>query len=231
MGEEESMDLWERLAASLECMPEEIEADRRRAKTLFAELLAQPRMLRESMAANLERLRSIALAELLLDHSFKGGAESAELAELALVVTGVLDTSGTAAGLVEQMKARCWAAIGNALRVAGNLAKAEAAYRQASYHLATSPDPLEESLFYRLRALLLRDQGKWGAAVAVQEKAVELLHGFGRPVVAAISLIELAALYLDRDNVLLAVGFLRSAALALGSEFASEIQLRDCKCH
>lgn len=229
VGEEESMDLWERLAASLEHLPEEIEADRRRAKTLLAELLTQPPAVRAATAANLERLRSIALAELLVEHSLKGGAEAVELAELALAIAGVLDGSGGAAGLIEQVKARCWAAIGNALRVASRLAHAEAAFWQASYHLASSPDPLEESLFHRLRALLLRDQGKLETAIAVQEKAVELLHGFGRQVVAAISLIELAVLHLGREDVPSAVGFLRSAASALGSELATEIKVRRCE--
>lgn len=224
-GEEESMDLWDRLAASLERLPDEMEADRRRARALFAELLTQPPAVRESMVANLERLRSIALAELLLDHSLKGGADSAELAELALAVAGALDASGATAGLIEEVKARCWAAIGNARRAAGELATAQNAFRQASYHLAASPDPLEESLFYRLRALLLRDQGKLKAAIAIQEKAVELLHGFGRPVVAAVSLIELAVLQLEKEDVPQAVDFLRSAASVLGSELASELRV------
>jgi len=194
------MDLWDRLAAALSRLPEEIAADRERAPGLLAELLGEPPAVRERMAVHVERFRSIALAELLLERSLQQPAMAGELADLALGVAGVLDRSGGAAGLIDQITSRAWSARGNSHRLQGDFAEAESAFQRASYYLAISPDPLEESLFYRLRARLRRDQGNLESAVVMQERAVERLAGYAPPALTAEALIELAALHLAESN-------------------------------
>jgi tetratricopeptide (TPR) repeat protein len=217
------VDLWDRLQQALARLPEEIEADRRQAPALLAELLGEDATTRQAMAVTLERFRSVALTELLFERALQAGASGAYLAELALAIAGVLDNLGGAAGQVEQARARSWAALGNAHRLEGRLERAAAAFERAAFHLASSPDPLEESLFYRLKALLLRDRGDLEAAIAVQDRAVELLVGFGRPAPGAIALLVLAALHLAAEDAGCTIECLGAAAALLGSELAGEL--------
>lgn len=220
--------LWDRLAAAVARRPEEVEADRRRAPGLLAELLSAGPLARATLAATEERFRSIALAELLVARALEEGAGGLESAELALAVAGALAKSDCTAGLAEQLRARSWAAVANARRLQGRLEEAGRAFERAAFHLASAPDPLEESLFYRLKSLLHRDRGDLGAALAVQDRAVELLAGFGRPAPGAVALIELAALHSAAGDEACARECLRGAAAALGSELADELTRGAC---
>ncbi len=219
------MNLWDRLAAKLLDLPEQIAEDHYRAKALLTELLTQPEVVREQMAVSFERFRSIALVELLLERSTNDPApqEAVVLAELALAIAGTLDATGRASGLIEEARARSWMILGNACRRCGDLSRAQCAFETAAAHLASACDPLEESHFHRLRALLLRDFCQPLAAISVQERAVELLHGFGQPKAAAISLIELAALHLGMADIPPALDCLRAAVADLGSDLAPEL--------
>jgi len=199
-------------------MPAEVEADRQRAPQLLAELLAEPPAVRAKLAFTLERFRSIALVELLLSRAFQQGVEGQDLADLALAISGMLSTTGRWGGLVEQLRARLWGAIANARRLRRDLRGAENAFAKAAFHLASSADPLEESLFYRLRALLRRDQGSLPAAISHQERAVALLAGYGRPSLHALSLIELAGLHVTDVDIERTMDALRAAAALLVSE-------------
>jgi len=215
--------LWDRLAVALARRPEEVAADRRRAPGLLAELLSAVPAARATLAVTAERFQSVALAELLIARALEEGAHGLGSAELALAVAGALAESGCTAGLAEQLRARSWAAVANARRVQGRMEEARSAFERAAFHLASSPDPLEESLFYRLRSLLHRDLGDLGAAIAVQDRAVELLAGFGRPAPGAVALIELAALHSAAGDEACTRECLRGAAAMLGSELAAEL--------
>ncbi len=210
---------WERLSAATDSLVGEVAADRERAPALLAELLAEPPAVRERMAVNIERFRSPALAGLLVERSLQRKAAGGELAELALALLGALDETRRA-GVVEQAKARACGALANARRLQGDLEGAEHALHQAAYHVAASPDPLEEAWFYRLRARLRarlrRDEGRLGRAVALQMQAVERLAALARSPLIAEALVELAALHLaagDRPRTLAA---LLAAAEAIG---------------
>ncbi len=209
--------LWERLAAAVDGLAGEVAADRERAPLLLAELLAEPPALRERMAVSLDRFRSPALAVLLVEQSLERKAAGGELAELALSLLGVIDDARRR-GVVEQIKARAWGALANAYRLQADFEKADRALHRAAYHVAVSSDPLEEAWFYRLRARLRRDQGRFGRAVALQMQAVERLAAMARPQLVAEALVELAVLHLataDRPRTLAA---LLAAASALGED-------------
>jgi hypothetical protein len=86
--------LWDRLAAAVARRPAEVEADRRRAPGLLAELLSAEPVARASLAVTEERFRSIALAELLVERALREAAAGLGSAELALAIAGALDQSG-----------------------------------------------------------------------------------------------------------------------------------------
>lgn len=207
-------DLWTRVAAALAGRPNEIAADNARAPELLVELLAAPSpALRELLVVSLERFRSIALLEALIDRSFAGAGR--ELPELALAILGVIDTSGGVAGVagvIVQLRARAWGAFADALRSRGELEQAERSFLQAAYYLALSPDPLEEGRFFSLRARLRRDQGSLASATALQRRAVARLIPFAQPHLVADAWIELAELYLLARDPARACQALRTAA-------------------
>jgi hypothetical protein len=211
--------LWERLAAATDGLAAEVAADRERAPALLAELLGEPTAVRERMAVTLERFRSPALAALLVERSLAKKAAGGDLAELALSVLGGIDDARRR-GVVEQAKARACGALANARRLQGDLEGAGRALRRAAYHVAASPDPLEEAWYYRLRARLRRDQGHLGRAVALQMQAVERLAATACPHLIAEALVELAALHLaaaDRPRTLAAL-LAAASALDEGAE-------------
>jgi tetratricopeptide (TPR) repeat protein len=185
-------------AASISLI-EAVEQDRERAPHLFVELLSQPPVVRWQLAVNLVRFRSVALAGMLVDASRERRASGGELAELALAILGVLDPSWRT--LIDQGKARAWGALADVYRVQGDLARAEGACSRASFHLSNAPDPLENAHFHRLRARLLRSQGKLPEAIDLQEKAVRRLTRFATPAVTAEALVELAGFYEDAGDM------------------------------
>jgi hypothetical protein len=214
--------VWERLGATAHGLPGEVAADRERAPALLAELLAQPPAVRERMAVNLERLRSPALAGLLVERSMERKAVGGELAELALALLGALDDSGRA-GVVGQAKARALGALANAYRLQADFDRVERLLQRAAYHVAAAADPLEEAWFYRLRARLLRDEGRLGRAVVLQMKAVERLAAQARPHLVAEALIELAALHLAAEDRPRTLAALLAAADALRGDEEGEL--------
>lgn len=77
--------LWNRLAASLGLTLSDVEADRELAAGLLASMLAEAPAVRELMACGVERFRSVALLELLLDRSFEPGGGGEDLAHFVAV--------------------------------------------------------------------------------------------------------------------------------------------------
>jgi hypothetical protein len=85
--------LWDRLAAALARRPAEVEADRRRAPGLLAELLSAGPEARATLAGTAERFQSVALAELLVARALEESAGGLDSAELALAISGALVAS------------------------------------------------------------------------------------------------------------------------------------------
>jgi tetratricopeptide (TPR) repeat protein len=210
--------LWDRVMQATD----EFATDRERAPGLLAELLGESAAVRERMAANVCRFRSLALGALLVERSLERKAAGADLAELALAIFGVLDEARYT-GAVEQAKARAWGALANAYRLQGDFERADRALRRAAYHVAVAPDLLEEAWFYRLRARVRRDEGRLGRAVVLQMKAVERLAAQARPRFIAEALVELSALHLAAADRPRTIAALLAAADALGGDEEGEL--------
>ncbi|HSS49028.1 MAG TPA: hypothetical protein VLX28_08780 [Thermoanaerobaculia bacterium] len=158
------------LLAALERVRSVLDRERAAAPAFCAELLALP------PEAALERIRREArfqtwgLCELLLA---KAESETAEhFARLALAGAERLDPSRHAAAVVADLKARAWAAAGEARRREGDLAAAEEALRAAAACLSHGTgDLLVEARLLEFEAAVRRVQKRYKEAAAVLKLA------------------------------------------------------------
>lgn len=191
-GENEA---WDRIFAKLEQRLVLIASERAAAPELLDDLLRRPAVERGSLVQTGRRFQSLALCDLLLDRSFDaGGHDSAEaiaLAQLGIQIADRLDTRYYGSAVVHDMKARAWAYLGNARRIAADFGGAEQAlFFAESLAEDGSADPLEEARLLDLKALLLSDQGRFEEAAELLDTVVEIyedvkdLHRKGRALIS-----------------------------------------------
>ncbi|HTQ79854.1 MAG TPA: hypothetical protein VMM92_07655 [Thermoanaerobaculia bacterium] len=156
-----------------------IELERAAAPDLLSDLLAFSRTERFSVLRCRFALHTLAVCELLIERSFEEGfrspSRSLELAELAVEVSDCLSAARYGASVVQDLKARAWAYLGNARRLDGDLVAAEQALSYAE-GLADdgSADPLEEARILDLKAALLADQGWLEEAAELLDLSIEI---------------------------------------------------------
>src|SRR2546425_843698 len=111
------------LLAALERARSALDRERAEAPALCAELLALPAETALESIRQEARFQPWGLCELLLAQSAGAGeaGEAARLATLALAGAERLDPARHAAAVVEDFKARAWAALGEARRRAADL--------------------------------------------------------------------------------------------------------------
>ncbi|PYQ67746.1 MAG: hypothetical protein DMF53_01255 [Acidobacteria bacterium] len=165
----------EALLASLSRLRSALDRERAEAPALAAELLALAPIERRERLRRDGRFHTWGLCELLLARSLEAGTEPAEagaLATLALAGAEQLDRERHAAPVVEDLKARAWAAAGEARRRQGDLAGAEESLRAAAGCLAHGTgDLLVEARLLEFEAALRRQQGRGGEAAALLKLA------------------------------------------------------------
>ncbi|HEY2290237.1 MAG TPA: hypothetical protein VGM86_05985 [Thermoanaerobaculia bacterium] len=165
----------EALLASLSRLRSALDRERAAAPALAAELLALSPAERGERLRRDGRFHTWGLCELLLARSLEAGTEPAEaggLATLALAGAERLDRERHAAPLVEDLKARAWAAAGEARRRQGDLAGAEESLRAAAGCLAHGTgDLLVEARLLEFEAALRRQQRRGGEAAALLKLA------------------------------------------------------------
>jgi tetratricopeptide (TPR) repeat protein len=177
---------WDRLFATVEQRLAHVSVERRDAPALLAEMLEHPPREREVLARTSGRFQTLALCELLIEQSFAAGfrdaSRSIELAELGLLVAGLLNGERYGGSVVRDLEARAWAHLGNARRIAFDLAGAEEALANAE-RLAESgsADPLEEARILDLRASLLSDQGRFEQAAELLDVVIDIYDELREP--------------------------------------------------
>ena len=178
--EESSVEL-DRAFARMEQRLAVISLERSAAPRLVAELSQQAPAERIESVRQRRRFQTLAICDLLLENSFEEGfrnpVKSVELAELAIEVAGRLDAEYYGRSVVEDLRARAWAYLGNARRVSSDLVGAEQAIAIAEY-LAEhgSGDPLEEARILDLKASLLSDQGRFEEAAETLDLVIDIYH-------------------------------------------------------
>ncbi len=174
------------LFARLERRLAEVKEERRLAPPLVAELLDRPAPQRRSLVCQAGRFQSLAVCELLIDASFETGfrdaGEAIELASLSLLLASQLDSGYYGPSVVMDLRARAWAYLGNARRIAFDLAGAEEALLEAERHAeGGSADPLEEARILDLRASLLGDQGRFEQAAELLDVVIDIYDDLREP--------------------------------------------------
>src|SRR6185295_12620929 len=194
-GQHEGEASWDRLVANLEQRLALVSAERRDAPDLLAELLGYEPREREILLRNSGRFQTLAVCELLIEQSFQEGfrnpAGAIALAELGLLVAGELNGDHYGHSVVHDLQARAWAYLGNARRIASDLAGAEQALANAErFAEGGSADPLEEARILDLRASLLSDEDRFEQAVELLDVVIDIYdslrepHGRGRAMIS-----------------------------------------------
>jgi tetratricopeptide (TPR) repeat protein len=168
--------------------------ERAEAPSLFVELTACPPEGRELLLKNSPKFRTWGVFELLVERCFEAGIRKPEyaeqLGELALRLSEYLNADYYSAELIEDLRARTWAHIGNSRRLRSDLAKAEEAFESAYHHLRKgTQDLLEKAILLDLEASLRRDQRRFDQATRLLRRAISLFlqndqkHRAGRSLV------------------------------------------------
>ena len=187
-----------------------MEAEREQAAALVAELEDQAHPHRLLLVRNSARFRTWAVAELLVDESFRHRFDEVELtrelAELAVEVADRLDRGTYGAGAVNDLRARAWSMQGNALRLGSDLRGANRCLTRALQLLEEgSGDPIEEARVCELFAALRSNQRRTALAVRLQERALRLYRRAGQRERLGKAMVDLASytsLAGDRDRAI-----------------------------
>lgn len=149
------------------------------AAALLSELLTESAPDRRRLLREQPRFRAIMLCELLLARSreawFSDPAAAVELAELAVTVSIRLDTDHYGEALVEDTRARTWAYLANALRIASDLRQAEKAFETAEeHHRRAGEDAYTGAEILSFKASLRVAQGLYEEAASLLDPAIQI---------------------------------------------------------
>ena len=170
------------LLASLSRLRSALDRERSEAPALLAELLNIPGEERQERLRQEPRFHNWGLCELLLARSGEetDPGEAGRLAALALAGADLVDRSRHALPVVEDLKARAWAAAGEACLRQEDLPGAEDALRAAAGCLAQGTgDLLVEARLLEFEALVRRQQGRSGEAAALLKMAAARYREIG----------------------------------------------------
>lgn len=173
--------VWRRLITLFESRLAEVTAERRDAPALVAEILSHPAAEQPALVRTHSRFHSVAVCELLIERAFEEGfrdpSRAVETAGLALLTLDHLEEDRYGRSVVLDFRARAWAFLGNARRIAFDLAGAEEALDQAESCLEQgSADPMEEARILDLRASLLGDQGFFEQAAETLDLVIDIYN-------------------------------------------------------
>lgn len=149
------------------------------AAALLGELLTESAPDRRRLLREQPRFRAIMLCELLLARSreawFTDPAAAVELAELAVMVSDRLDADHYGQALVEDARARVWAYLANALRIASDVRRAEKAFETAEdHHRRAGEDAYTGAEILSFKASLRVAQGRYEEAASLLDPAIQV---------------------------------------------------------
>lgn len=159
----------------------------RQSEAVYQELLRHPLAHRDLLVANSARFRSRPLCELLLEKSHEAGfqepALAIDMARLALAMVGVLDREDPQGGVgpFQNLQARCWAQLGNALRISSDLRGAEQALETAEGLLRDRGRTglLDRARLFDFMASLRRDQRSYAEAFRLLDRVIAIYQRLG----------------------------------------------------
>jgi tetratricopeptide (TPR) repeat protein len=164
-----------------------------RARTLLREHARVPELLQRleglTPAERMARVRtdrdlqSCPLCQRLIESShdlvYAEIPRAEELADLAVAISQELDTRRYGTGLVNDLKARAWACMGEVLRNQADLRAADGAIAVAEALLAIGTgDVFEEARLFELKALVRRDQCRIGEAHGLLDDVIAVYRQY-----------------------------------------------------
>jgi tetratricopeptide (TPR) repeat protein len=174
--------------------------ERAEAPSLFVELKGLSSEQQTLVVQNSSRFQTWGLFELLIERtletSIHNPAHAEGLGRLALQISDSLAPSVYGAELIEDLRARAWAYIGNACRVRSDLRGAEEAFVASYDHLKKgTKDALERAILLDLEASLRRDQRQFDEALLLLRRAISIFLQGGQAHRAGRSLLKVDDVY------------------------------------
>jgi tetratricopeptide (TPR) repeat protein len=217
----------ERACAAFGTYPE---AGAASAEPLLAELAAHSPKQQEMLVRNHPRYWSAELCGALVARShearFTNTAVMRHQAQLAVLVAESLSPGPQASGEVADGRARAWAALGNALRVSGNLMEAESALSTSLGLLkgGSQQRPLYAHVLSQLASLRM-DQRRFDDSVALIQQVVQIWRNLGDPRELAGALIKQAIITGEAGKPKSAVRILLAAGRLVDSAAEPKLAL------
>lgn len=166
----------------------------RRQTGLMAEKVEAPELLRELLAQQQDRQWKLAVASsrfhtwafcgLLLEAArewgFQDPARAVDLARLGVEIAARLDAPLYGEPRVNDLRARAWAGLGNALRIRSDFRAAEEAFVKAERLLKKGTgDPMEKAQVLLLKSSLRGNQHRFREAFRLLDRVVAIGHRCG----------------------------------------------------
>lgn len=204
-------------------------AARAKAPELLAELLAASHRERLALVEGDPRFRTPPLCEALLDRRAEASSgcigpaviaedlgtsptEPRELADLALILCGRIETADWGRSIVRDLEARAWAHRGDVACRAGQLEEAQRAFRMAhSLFGLSSEDPWDWAEISRYEARFELARGQTEAATALALESAALYRKLGERDLLSATLAEVGPLALRARRPDLAISALAEA--------------------
>ncbi len=154
-------------------------AEKVAAPELLRELLAQPQSRQWNLAAASSRFHTWAFCDLLLEAvrewGFQDPVRAVDLARLGAEVTAHLDADLYGEPRVNDLRARAWACLGNALRVVADFREAEEAFAKAERLLKKGTgDPVEKAQVLLFKSSLRGNQHRFREAFRLLDRVVAI---------------------------------------------------------
>jgi len=213
--------------------------ERSEAANLVDELSRHPVARQLTLVNNSRRFRSWALCEQLIAASFERRFDDPHqgvgLAEVALAVARRVPDESYGVELRRDLEARAWAYLGNARRVASDLAGAGEAFGEAQSRLREGTgDPLEKALLLRFKAHLFVARRRFDVALGLYDQALQMYRRFGEKHRAAMVTLDKGFAFVIAEEPARAIPLLRAGLEVIdhGSEpqrvLAARHNLIDC---
>lgn len=201
---------------TLEVRGEARDRDRARAPKLFTELTRHPVSRQRSLIQRTWRFKNYVFGEFLLEESLRhvvdDPSRAEDLAELGLVVAEQLEGSHYGPSLINDLRARSWAYIGNARRVATDLRSADEAFTNAEHFLALGTDDvLLRARILKLKGEVRREQRRFEEGSDLLSKALVIYREAGEDHWVAHTLVSCAKLAEESGNPELGIEQLKEA--------------------
>lgn len=161
--------------------------ERALGRELFEELMHHPAARQHLLIGNSVRFRSRTLCEILLQESFETGfrdvARSLELARLAVALVGLLEAESCGGTeILDSLKARAWAQLGNAHRVNQDHYSSEAAFAHTEPYLSVPGriGLIDKARVLDLLASLRKDQRRFAEAAQLLDRVGSVYRRLGQ---------------------------------------------------